>query len=430
MKATVLALLLLGSSAVAGDEALHAELAALKAELARLQAQVVALEARVAAAPDEQASEGDRDPVTVAAAAPDPDPVPRAQISAGGRIKFDLVFNELSSGSGSSGDTSLNVGAIPLDSDGERGQVNFSGRSSRLWLKSWTPTALGDAGAYLEFDLYGGGGNERVTNSYNVRLRHGYGEFAGFTFGQTYTTFMDVSALPELNDDGGSAGASFARQPLLRYTRPFAGANLSVALESPEITLVTANSLNFAPDDDRLPDFVARYQRSGYWGSWSLAALARELRIDDLTLAAHDAVFGFGANVSAYVVLGAEDSLSLNIGGGDGVGRYMNLNAFADARLDRAGTLEATPMVGGFVAWQHWWTRTWRSNLAAGYAWQDDDGARDGENEQLASLHANLLWSPVSSTTLGLEWIAARRQLVDGQHNALWRLQFSAVHKF
>lgn len=85
---------------------------------------------------------------------------------------------------------------------------------------------------------------------------------------------------------------------------------------------------------------------------------------------------------------------------------------------------------GGYLAWQHWWSHRWRSNLVAGAAWQGDEGAADTENARLASMHANLLFSPMPSTTAGLEVIYARRTRFDGRTGALGRLQLTALRKF
>ncbi len=431
-RATLLLLAALAGSASA-DEALLAELETLRAELERLRTRVSELEARLVGG-DDAVTNGATSAAPVPAATPTAAAVatPRGpSVSAGGRIKLDVVYNRTSSGRGDSNDTALSPGAIPLDGSGERDQVHFTARGSRVWLKGWNPTPLGDAGAYLELDLYGGGGNERVTNSYNVRLRHGYAELAGVLFGQTYSTFMNVSAYPELNDDGIVVGAALTRQPMLRYTTALAGGSLSLALESPESTLAVAADPRFAPDDDRLPDLVARYGRAGVWGNWSLAVLARELRVDDAAgSGADDSAAGFGVNAAGLAVLGADDSLRASLTAGNAVGRYLSGNAFAAGRIGADGDIDTTWSAGGYVSWQHWFTPAWRSNLTAGYAWQADDGAWDIENQAVYSGHANLMWNPVVSTTLGLELIFGARERFDGRDGEVLRLQFSAVHKF
>ncbi|MGR8919361.1 MAG: DcaP family trimeric outer membrane transporter [Gammaproteobacteria bacterium] len=415
------------------DAGVAEELAALKAEMARLRARVSELEARLV----EATGEADDDAPAAAAAAavaatpaapPAPSLSPARELSVGGRIKLDTVYTSVSAGDNAATDLFLSPGVIPLDDAGEQDQVRFTARSSRLWLKSWQPTPLGDAAAYLEFDLYGGGGNQRATNSYNVRLRHGYGEFGGFLFGQTYTTFMDATALPEHNDDGSAAGGILVRQPMLRYTTAAAGGQLSFAIENPETTLAAADDVLLAPDDDRMPDLIARYGRRAAGDSWALALMAREIRAD--RNGQSDSAFGLAASLSGSVALGAADRLRFAATGGNAVGRYMSFNAFPSGRLDATGDIALTPSAGGYLSLTHLWSREWRSNLTAGYAWQDGDDAFGAENEHVYTVHANLLWSPLISTTLGLEGIYGARERFDGRDGEQFRLQFSTLHKF
>jgi len=413
-----------------------AELATLKAEIARLSARVAELEERLATPADADATTDSATTTAPPATADaievtDAAVIPRGpRVSVGGRVKLDVVFSDTSRGRGAIGDTLLAPGAIALDATGESDQLDWSARASRLWLKSWQTTPWGDAGAYLELDLLGSGGDQRVSNGYGARLRHGYGELGGLLFGQTYSTFVDVGALPELNDDGISAGSLNVRQPLLRYQHVLGAGTVQLAFEAPETTLTAADGTRLSPDDDRLPDVMLRYQRDDAFGQWSLATMVRELRIDDAAGGARDSAVGAAASLSGMLRFGVRDGLRFTAVGGNAVGRYLAFNAFDGGRLDANGNITLTPMAGGMLSWQHLWDEHWRSNLTAGYAWADDDGAHASANASLYTVHANLLWSPVAHTTLGLEWIHAYRRLVDGRTGSLQRLQFSAVHKF
>ena len=48
----------------------------------------------------------------------------------------------------------------------------------------------------------------------------------------------------------------------------------------------------------------------------------------------------------------------------------------------------------------------------------------------LASAHANLIWSPVANSDLGVEYIHADRKTEDGLKGSLNRLQASAKYAF
>ena len=106
----------------------------------------------------------------------------------------------------------------------------------------------GDTMGFVEMDFYGGGGNEVISNSYNPRLRHAFIKYQSFTVGQTWTTFMNTSAIPESADFGGAmVGLAFIRQRQIRYDI----GNFQVSLENPE-------SYGGGTRKEKMPDVVGR----------------------------------------------------------------------------------------------------------------------------------------------------------------------------
>ena len=164
-------------------------------------------------------------------------------VTLGGYVKLDAVFTSPSAGVASTADLFLQPNAIPVGpgaGDNERNQVKFGARESRVFAKTSTPTSWGDLVTYVEGDFYGADGNESVSNSNGLRLRHAYGSLGPLLGGQTWTNFMYVPSLPETVDFGGPVGQIFDRQAQIRWTQPFsaagshAGGRWSVALENPE----------------------------------------------------------------------------------------------------------------------------------------------------------------------------------------------------
>ena len=136
-------------------------------------------------------------------------------VTLGGYVKLDAIYSDKSAGVGSTGDQEFEPGSIPVGpgaGDNERHQIKLHARQSRLNVKTSTPTTWGDMNTFVEFDLFGASGNESVSNSNNLRVRHAYGTLGGLLAGQTWSTFMDVGALPETLDFGGPAGQIFVRQ--------------------------------------------------------------------------------------------------------------------------------------------------------------------------------------------------------------------------
>lgn len=117
-------------------------------------------------------------------------------------------------------------------------------------------------------------------------------------------------------------------------------------------------------------------------------------------------------------------------GYGDAFGRYAVNNVFADGYVNGAGEFEALVSYCGMLAYQHWWHKAWRSTIAYGFAGADQPGFAGNANHQTQSLHANLLWSPLLRTTIGLEYIYANRELANGQNGELQRVQLSTRFNF
>jgi len=101
----------------------------------------------------------------------------------------------------------------------------ISGRESRLLFDARTPTAWGEAKAYIELDfsfnntnvVYSN--NEASTNSALTRFRKGYATLGGLQAGQDTGVLHDPDADPELVDFGGMATSNGrGRSASVKYT--------------------------------------------------------------------------------------------------------------------------------------------------------------------------------------------------------------------
>lgn len=359
-------------------------------------------------------------------------------LALGGYAKLDAIYNSQStggSGGSNQGDQWLLPSSIPVDdSQSEANQITFHARQSRFWLKSYTPTRLGDLNTYLEMDFFAfqSPGDERVSNSYTPRMRHAFGQLGNFLAGQTWTTFMDAQALPELNDFGGPVGRIFVRQPQIRWTQPFTiGAQpfeWAVAVESPETTLTDTQGNRVTPDDDRYPDAVARISMSRSWGGVMMAAMGRQIRSD---MQNQDSVLGGALNVSGKINTFGRDDARFMLAYGNALGRYSSSNLFNDAAIDASGKIHLFDAYSGYFAYRHWWNPEWRSTLAYGFAYGENTGFVPSTVSKWAqSVQVNLLWSPLLQTTFGLEYTYAMRALESGASGDLHRVQFSTLFQF
>ncbi len=370
-----------------------------------------------------------------ASADPSPGTGREASFAIGGRVKLDMVGNSVSVG-GTGGQNRSDVGflpsAIPLNDETEDHQLSGNARDSRIWINASTPTKTSELGAYIELDFgsFDNSGTERISNSHNPRMRHAYASYNGLTVGQTTSTFDNLAAFPELNDSGGPVGVLNVRQPLIRYSTQSQRLRWSVAAEQPETTVTTSTGQRLTFDDDQIPDLVGRVDLTAGWGELSLAALLREIRVDD-TFTDEAGAYGFSVSGRWYVK--DADNLRFALNYGEGIGRYVSYNAFNDAVLTPDNELETIPVWSGFLAYQRWWNTQWRSNIALGYAraaLHEDDYTTGLVDERFMSSHLNLLWSPIPDATFGIEWLHGRRELMNGTTARLNRLQFTSLYKF
>jgi hypothetical protein len=372
-------------------------------------------------------------------------PGTNTSLAIGGYAKLDTIYNSTSvggDGGSNAGDQLLLPSQIPFRRTGEHSQITFHPRESRFWLKSFTPTVWGDLNTYLEMDFFAvqASGIERFNNSHSPGLRHVFGSLGHFLAGQTWSTFMNVAALPELNDFGGPVGRVFMRQPLIRWTEPFqwAGINSEIqfALESPESALFDVNNCDTTrcvlrtPDDDQAPDIVARLNFNPSWGTLSLAGLGRQIRIAERN---HEQeAWGGALSLQGRVKIpGESDNLNFMLSYGNGLGRYVSNSSFPDGALNRTGRLDLITSYSGYLAYQHFWNSQWRSTVAYGVNEVDNPSFLPGiVSKRVQSAHINLLWSPLLQTTFGLEYIYALRELKNGDEGHLHRVQFSTRYNF
>jgi hypothetical protein len=351
----------------------------------------------------------------------------------GGYAKFDAMFSDYSDGT-PSGNSIIRQFYFPAQlptGDGSSSDditADFQGRETRINFRADTTTAGGDSiTAFIEMDfLTTSNGNELISNSYSPRLRHAFIKYNKWTFGQTWSTFQDVGALPEALDFVGPAeSTTFIRQAQVRYTT----GNLELAVENPE-TFVSEGA---NPTDDptvrglsTMPDLIARYTfKFGDKGSYlKVAGLFRNLKIEDTGGGQADET-AYGISASTKLMFGNGADLRAMVTVGDGVGRYVGLAFVPDGYVDAAGNIATAEMVAAFVALRIPFGNGWRSNIMYGTTTidYDDNAIAAGLNDTGTSIHLPKL-------DVGAEIIYAERELVNGEDGDMTRFMFSAKYAF
>jgi DcaP outer membrane protein len=353
-----------------------------------------------------------------------------------GYVKVDAMLTDYSDGEVAAGNGVRDFhipGAIPVGGTAEDPDVDFHARESRLNLKTETTTEDGKKLiSFFEMDfLLSPGGDERVSSSYNPRLRHAYFQYGNWLFGQTWMTFMIIALPDDLDFVGAADGSIFGRQAQIRYTNgPW-----QFSIENPETTVTPfGGGGRIVADDNSIPDIVGRYNFKGDWGTFSIAAMYRELAYDDTSAGGviDDSTAGWGVSAGGTLKVGKTDDIRLMLSTGGGLGRYIGLNFTNGAVINARGELEAIDSTGGFVGYRHLWNDHWRSNINYSFLMVDNDVPITGfgANKTATSYSVNLLYSPNPKITIGAEYMHATRELESGADGDLDRIQFSAKYAF
>jgi hypothetical protein len=233
------------------------------------------------------------------------------------------------------------------------------------------------------------------------------------------------------------------------------------------------------PTKSNLPDanFVLRANQP--WGHVQAGAVLQRLSLDDGAFVNQNFV-GYGGGLSGnwrpdWFGFSSKDNFGWNLFAGDGLGHYANPSGGAEpttdnglqsnwglvgaacnlstgvgcygngvagntgntqtnARLVRTSTI---PDRGFEVNYQHWWLPNWRSTASVG--WQNFEynlnllGRNSNTlnyNREFWTVHANVIWSPVSFVDTGFEYFFGQRKTVLNQRGQVDTLMYSFKVKF
>ncbi|MFZ2005751.1 MAG: DcaP family trimeric outer membrane transporter, partial [Stellaceae bacterium] len=125
--------------------------------------------------------------------------------------------------------------------------------------------------------------------------------------------------------------------------------------------------------------------------------------------------FVVGDGIGSYLNASNNFQLVSNFGAAGAYGSYNGPTTAAAAALIKASTVQE---LGGEIGYQHWWLANLRSNINAGVSAQNGikaafvPGQTGSYNKELITAHANLIWNPVSSIDIGLEYMWGQRTVV------------------
>ena len=395
----------------------------------------------------------------------------------GGYLRADFTY-DFDGNSDNLGAGSFYFSVLPLDgsfADRRDGEFRFTSRQASLDIQTSTPSEYGEISTYLAIRFWTptvtANESEFTANGYQAKLQEAYGTIGPILAGQTVSTFSDYSSYPTTLDFFGPVGETWIYQTMIRYTHNLGdGMVLKLALENPETqavattlnvgTAATVGTLTYISDfyatsaaivagasggPDSYPDAVIKLEYDDSWGHLGLGAVFRNLEVDNAA-GAQDSAFGWGTIVGLWVPTFGDDSLNASLIYGEGVGRYVfgsNLDAQVTAFAGNGVNIDPVTTWGWHVGYNHWWTDSLASNAVFGWVHTDVDAvalfgpanltrgaAAFSTNENIQSVHVNLLWYPADPVMIGLEYIWGARDALDGQYATANRVQMAFWYSF
>ena len=349
-------------------------------------------------------------------------------------------------GSNSKNDYSTFLPYVPLNGTSKRtGETYVHARTSRIGIEGATPSPYGQVGVKIEGDFnndprtgtsavtgsYDNILTQQATNSYNFRLRHAYLQVGpNWLFGQTWSTFMDIDNTPETVDFNGPIGSTFIRQPMIRYTytTPNHG-NFTAAVENSIGYVIDSTAYPTVKAFSRVPDLVARWDKSFDWGSLSLRGVTHELRLkDDNTDLSRR---GYGLAASGQIKTVGDDYFTWIVTGGKGIGRYFN---YIEGAAYDGNNIVLEKAIGVVLGYQHKYSDTVRLNFVYGtqknfnneYTQWAGAVLPNDINKKLTQIHIGGFWNPIKPVEIGLEYIYGRREALSGEKGDMSRVNFLA----
>ena len=328
-------------------------------------------------------------------------PDDRMQLRILGSVRYLVVYDDIELSS----KKSLITYEIPAGNAGARLPNYYNGLTqSRLGFEVTRFTPEGNVFVRLETDFAG-------TNGF--RIRHAYGQYNNFIFGQTWSLFGSVSSLPATVGFSGPTGGILARTPQIRYTlRNLIPASiLSLGLEyfKPDLQLPDTLAVK---SFQLIPDLTARIEKNLPWGNLQLSAI-----LPIITGRSTEGNYvlrpGWGVNMSAVVDSWAGGKWYIHATAGRAIARFFHdlAGQGLDLLYDPAQSVSVIPFTwGGFVTFEQNWSEKILSNFSYGTLFlETPDFVPDEAYFRGGNLRFNAFWSIVEGARIGAEFIHATK---------------------
>jgi hypothetical protein len=306
----------------------------------------------------------------------------------------------------------------------------MSAKQTRIGIKISKETSFGTIKGVLEGDFH----NTSTDVAGLLRLRHAYISVKNLIIGMTWSNFFDIETNPNTVDYEGPNSSTLSRVPQIRYEYPSKNHVWGISIENPLIDITLQSGGNINLKSQRFPDLVPSYRyQSKNGSSIKLALLGREVLYTELSTEDTKRLWGYGMGIFVNWKVFKNDNLKFQLVRGTGIASYIeDLNKLGyDAIEDTAGKLESLPVTGGFISYQHQWSRAFNSTFVFGGLQTDNsDALKNGDYKRGRYAAINLFYTPVPSLDFGIECLVGQRKNQDVQMGYTERVQAAAVFKF
>jgi len=368
----------------------------------------------------------------------------------GGFAMLEVVYNINHNGGDAVSSDGNSSGSFPSRGSAaanKQQHIRLHARRSRFFIRTWTPTDYGTLQTRLEGDFFGGGGNEVVSNSDTLRIRHAYGVLGPVLAGQTYPLIRFTAFEMWSFQDRGLAGNGNGRQGQLRYTHKFGGGTaLQVSIENPETSEAIASATYGQPvvvsgggAPDNYPEIHLAVLHVWSNGQVKVGGVFGQASIDD-GVASNDKAFVWAAQAAFKLRFNNKRTEFAILGFfGQGMGKYWR---GMPASLAVTGTNVQNVAVkpirhfGGYAWISHKWTDTVSTNIGFGRHDADVEGHISKANIPARTLDvhwsflANIIWRPIRQVRMGFEYHMLRSNFHNANESVVHRLEFAIRYDF
>jgi len=325
------------------------------------------------------------------------------------------------------------------------GNTFFSIRQTKVGVKAYIPTALGELKTHFEFGLMGTGANAGETT---FRIRYAYAELGHFGIGQYNSPFMDIDVSPNTLDSWGPNGISFFRNVHFRWMPIMGESFLTFALERPgasadEGIYQDRIELNDVSGNFPFPDFSGEYRHAFGFGYVELAGILRYIgwkdkQVIDTAFDLTGHAIGWGLSLSSTIHFAQGFKGMFQFIYGEGIENYMN-DAPQDIAIKNNFTDPVKPVLGvplPIMGISAYFDLAWSEKLNSTFGYSqvkitNSDGQTGSAFKLGHFATANLIYTIADKVSMGGEvQYCTRENNSDGWKTEMLRVQFAMRYGF